>query len=95
MADLAQKKSAFIRRYIDAVDVFVNQVNLLAGLKEEWDANAYATGASPAENNITDADCATIAPWTDALALNEAVGALVATSDTFNAQRGYIEAIRP
>jgi hypothetical protein len=95
MADLSQKKANFIRRYIDAVDALMHQMNTLAGLSEEWNANAYATGAEPLENNITDADCANTAPWVDALKLNLAEGALVAVADTVQSQRGYLEAIRP
>ena len=94
-ADLTQKKSTFIRRYVDAINTFMNQVNDLDGLKAEWDANAYATGASPPENNITDADCAAVAPWIDALKLNQAIGAQVSVGDTVNSNRGYLEAVRP
>ena len=94
-ADLAQKKSAFIRRYYAAIDSFINQVNDLQGLKAEWDAMAYATGAQPPENNITDADCTATAPWIDALILNEAIGAQVAVGNEVDSQRGYLEAVRP
>jgi hypothetical protein len=94
MADLAQKKSAFIRRYVTGVQALLAASEELTNLNKEWDANAYATGATPAGNNITDMDLATVAPWITALQLNEAEGATVAVGDTVTTQRGYLEAIR-
>jgi hypothetical protein len=94
MADLGLKKGSFIRRYVTAIEGLLAASELLSTINGEWDANAYATGASPPENNITDADLAAVAPWVTALQLNEAEGATVAVGNTVTAQRGYLEAIR-
>jgi hypothetical protein len=94
MADLSQKKGTFIRRYVAAMEAFLAGSDLLSNLKAEWDANAYATGASPPENNITDADFTTVAPWITALQLNEAIGATVTIGNTVTSNRGYLEPIR-
>jgi hypothetical protein len=94
MADLTQKKSSFIRRYVLAIEGLLAASELVSAMNGEWGANAYATGASPPENNITDADLAAVAPWITALQLNEAEGATVAIGNTVTAQRGYLEAIR-
>jgi hypothetical protein len=95
MADLTQKKTAWISRYVNAIDLFIKQVEVLDSMKEEWDANAYATGASPPGNNITDADCLLIAPWITAVQLNQSIGAQVTVGNTITSNRGYLEAIRP
>ena len=94
MADLAQKKSSFTRRYVAAIEAFLVNFDGLAALDTEWHANAYATGASPAEYNITDEDLALVAPWLTALQLNQAVGAVTAVAVTVEEQRGYLEAVR-
>lgn len=94
MADLAQKKSSFIRRYVAAVESFLTISDDLLALATEWDANSYPTGATPAENNITDQDLALVAPWLTALQLNQAVGAVDAVNQTVDSQRGYLEAVR-
>jgi hypothetical protein len=94
MADLAQKKGSFIRRYVAAVESLLMAADDLAVLANEWSANAYPTGASPPENNITDSDLAATAPWLTALQLNECVGAADAVNQTVKAQRGYLESAR-
>jgi len=94
VADLSQKKASFTRRYIAAVESFLSISDQLAALATEWSANAYPTGATPAENNITDEDLALVAPWLTALQLNEAVGAIDAVHVTVDEQRGYLEAVR-
>jgi hypothetical protein len=94
MADLAQKKGSFIRRYVAAIEGLLAASELMSAMNGEWDANGYATGASPPENNITDADLTPVAPWITAVQLNEAEGASVAVGNTVTAQRGYLEAIR-
>jgi hypothetical protein len=94
VADLAQKHANFIRRYVTAVENFLAASELLSSMKGEWDANAYATGADPAGNNITDAEMAIAAPWATALQLNQAVGAAEAIGGTVTTQRGYLEALR-
>ncbi len=94
MADLAQKKASYTRRYVAAIEAFLVNFDGLAALDTEWHANAYATGAQPLENNITDADLAAVAPWLTALQLNQAVGAVTAIAGTVEQQRGYLEAVR-
>ena len=94
MADLAQKKGSFTRRYVAAIEAFLTNFEDLTALATEWDANAYATGADPTGNNITDDDLALVAPWLTALQLNQAVGAIDAVGVTVDEQRGYIEAVR-
>ena len=95
MADLAQKKGSFIRRYVAAVEQFLSISDDLQALATEWTANAYPTGAEPAGNNITDEDLSTVAPWLTALQLNQTVGAVDAVNVTVESQRGYLEAARP
>jgi hypothetical protein len=94
MADLTQKKASFIRRYVAAIESLLTMADDLAVLANEWSANAYPTGATPTDNNITDADLAVVAPWLTALQLNECVGAADAVNQTVKAQRGYLEAAR-
>jgi hypothetical protein len=94
MADLAQKKSSFIRRYVAAVESFIGEIDGLANLKTEWDADAYATGASPAGNNLTDADFTATAPWIDAAQMNQTIAAVESIRATVATNRGYLEAIR-
>ena len=94
MADLIQKKSSFVRRYVAAIESFLVNFDSLAALDTEWHANAYATGANPPEYNITDEDLAAVAPWLTALQLNQAVGAVAAVAVTVDEQRGYLEAVR-
>jgi hypothetical protein len=94
VADLAQKKGSFIRRYVAAVESFLTISDDLTALATEWSANAYPTGADPAGNNITDEDLATVAPWLTSLQLNQAVGAVDAVHATVEEQRGYLEAVR-
>lgn len=95
MADRAAKKAAFVSRYIQAVVQLLDDVNKLANLKEEWTANAYPTGGTPAENNIVQSDLLGPAPHMTVLQLNQAVGAVEAVRTTVAAQIGYLEAVRP
>ena len=94
MADLAQKKASFIRRYVAAIEGLLESANGLVSLKSEWSANAYPTGGDPAGNNITDEDLATVAPWLTALQLNQAVGAVESVQVAIQQNRGYLEAVR-
>jgi hypothetical protein len=92
---LDTKKDNFTRRWAHAITVLLSNVEDLTALKEEWDANAYATGAEPLSNNITDLDLARVAPWIDALLLNDSIGAAVSVLAIVDDNRGYLEAIRP
>ncbi len=94
MADLAQKKASFIRRYVAAIEGFLESANGLVSLKSEWSANAYPTGATPPENNISDGDLAAVAPWLTADQLNQAVGAVESVQVAVQQNRGYLEAVR-
>jgi hypothetical protein len=93
--DLTAKQTGFINRQIAAVCALLAAMDELQSLKSEWDANAYATGANPPENNITDEIVTIAAPHMDALILNELIGAVVAIGDTVSSNRGYLEAVRP
>lgn len=65
--------------------------------ESQWNANAYATGASPAANNITDAllnGTPNNLQYISAAGLNAAVGAVVAVQATISANIGYLEALR-
>lgn len=95
MADLTQKKDGFTRRWIAAIDNFMKQADDLEALNAEWNANAYATGADPLTSNITDEDLARVAPWIDALALNQSIGAMQSVRAVIESNRGYLEAVRP
>lgn len=95
MADTAQKRAGFIRRYVAAVENFLDSVNTLSNLKIEWDANAYADGANPTANNIIDTDLTATAPWITVLQINQGIGAVEAIRTTIATNRGYLESLRP
>lgn len=92
---LTGKQQGFCTRYIQQVADLLHTIDTLADLKAEWDANAYATGASPAGNNITDAVIQGVAAYATAAQLNSAVGAIESIRTTVAANRGYLEAMRP
>lgn len=93
--DLTTKQSGFVNRHNAAVASLLSLMDQLRALKAEWDANAYATGANPTTNNITDAVVQGTAPYMDAAKLNQAIGAVVTIGGTVDANRGYLEALRP
>jgi hypothetical protein len=93
--DLTPKQTGFVSRYRDTTTDFLRLADKLANLKSEWDANAFATGASPAGNNITDTTVQAAAPAATALQLNQAIGAVESIRTTIAANRGYLEALRP
>lgn len=92
--DLTAKKNNYVARLVAENATFLDSLNRLAALKAEWDADAYATGAQPASNNIADADLANY-PHLTALIVNQLIGAHVAVKATADANRGYLEAARP
>lgn len=94
-ADLTPKQTNFVARYRAAVVDMLKTGDTLDDLKAEWDANAYATGATPTANNITDAVMLAVAPYATAAQLNAAIAAVEALKSTFAAGRGYLEALRP
>jgi hypothetical protein len=93
--DLTAKQVGFINRQITATCTLLAAADLLQSLKSEWDANAYATGANPPENNISDATVAIAAPHMDAVMLNQLIAAVVTIGGTVASNRGYLEDARP
>lgn len=95
MAVLTTKKQNFVNRLAAANLLLLQTIDALAILKAEWDANAYATGANPSSNNITDADLSdTLFNYMTASQLNSVIGAHVSISATVASNRGYLEAVR-
>jgi hypothetical protein len=93
--DLSSKQVGFVNRYKQAVVNLLSDLDALSLLYAEWNADAYATGASPAGNNITDSIVQQSMPYATAFELNQAVGAVVAIETTVASNRGYLEALRP
>jgi hypothetical protein len=92
---LTSKQINFAGRYVQAVGSLINAIDALKVLKDEWDANAYATGANPAGNNLTDAILqANGFAYLTASQVNSAVGAVESIKTTVAANRGYLEALR-
>jgi hypothetical protein len=89
------KQQTFLNTWVTQLLQFLNDADELGVLNNEWTANAFATGANPTSNNITDAVVQGPYPAATALVLNEAVGAVVAIQATIAANRGYLEAMRP
>lgn len=101
--NIATKKLNFMSRLVLAKGDFLATLATLESIKEEWDANAYADGASPAGNNITDSDLqdppasggSPPFPYLSATQVNQLIGAYEAIKTTIAANRGYLEAARP
>lgn len=88
----------FVQRYSAAVVQLMNDLNVLANLKAEWDANGYATGAAAVDGtawSITDAQVQAVLPAATAAMLNSAVGAVVTISTTYQSNLGYLIVLRP
>lgn len=92
--DLSTKKTNFLTRLTAANQTLLDTMEKIAALKAEWDANAYATGASPSGNNITDAEVQSGFPYMTAAQLNSLIGAHVSVADAVASNRGYLEAAR-
>lgn len=95
MTDFTLKEQNFINAYTTAVTNILNANISLTNIVSQWNAMAYATGASPSGNNITDATAASVRPSLNALILNQAMGAIASVQATIAANLGYLEAIRP
>jgi hypothetical protein len=92
---LTSKQIGFASRYVVAIQGLISVIDGLELLKAEWDANAYATGASPAGNNLTDALLQSNGyAYLTALQVNQAVGAVESIRATVATNRGYLEALR-
>ena len=98
--NLAPKQLNFVSQFSVAVVQLLDINDRLIGLSSNWSGNSYATGAEPAENNITDevlsGDPAN-QNWAymTASQLNQAIGAVATINDAIAANRGYLEALRP
>jgi hypothetical protein len=92
---LTSKQVGFVNRHVQYVQMLISCIDTLANLKAEWDANAYATGAVPLTNNITDVVIQGTAPYATAQQLNQVIGAVESIRATVAANRGYLEAMRP
>lgn len=93
---LTSKQVNFAGRYVQGIQAVLTAFDGLELLKNEWDANAYATGASPSGNNLTDALLQSNGyAYLTALQVNQAVGAVESLRTTLAANRGYLEALRP
>lgn len=95
MTDLTSKQADMITAITDAVLLLLNADAAATLVATEWSAMAYATGASPSGNNITDSVAEAARPSLNALILNQSMGALASVQATIAANRGYLEAIRP
>lgn len=95
MTDLTSKSQNFIDALTSAVLLLQNANDAVGQVIMQWNAMAYATGASPSGNNITDAIAAAKRPSLNALVLNSAIGALASVQTTIAANTGYLEAMRP
>ncbi len=98
--NLAPKQLNFCRAFATAVVALLDANDNLTALVNDWNANAFATGASPTGNNITDTvisgnSLIQDVAYITAADLNTAEGAVVAVQTTVAAQRGYLEAMRP
>ena len=95
MVDLTLKSENFITAFTNAV-LQLQATNIeLTDIFNQWNAMAYATGANPTSNNITDTIAQAVRPSLDALILNQAMGAIAAVQTTLAANEGYLEAMRP
>lgn len=95
MTDLTSKSQNFIDALTSAVLLLQNANDAVGQVIMQWNAMAYATGASPSGNNITDAIATAKRPSLNALVLNSAIGALASVQTTIAANTGYLEAMRP
>ncbi len=89
------KQQVFMNTWVTQLLQFLDNADELMTLNNEWTANAFATGANPTSNNITDAVVQGPYPAATALILNQAIGAVVAIQATIATNRGYLEAMRP
>lgn len=97
--DISTKQQNFVTNFVTAcVALLELNDSTLAPIVADWNGNAYATGASPAGNNITDTllnGSPNANQYISAAGLNYAEGAVVAIMATISAQRGYLEAMIP
>jgi hypothetical protein len=93
--DLTLKQQNFINSLTNAVVNLQNANDAVGQVLMQWNAMAYATGASPSSNNITDAVASALRPSLNALILNEAIGALASVQAAIASNTGYLESVRP
>jgi hypothetical protein len=93
--DFTAKQQNFISALTNAIIALQTANDACGQVAMEWNAMAYATGASPTGNNITDAVANQIRPSLNASIINSAIGAIAAVQATVAANAGYLEAMRP
>ena len=98
--NLAPKQLNFCRDFARAVTTLLQANDVLISLVEQWNGNSYAKDAIPLENNITDEVLGgdpliqDVSYMTQDL-LNRAEGSVVTINAAVDANRGYLEAMRP
>ena len=98
--NLVPKQLNFVGQFTAMTVQLLNDNDVLLGLFSNWLGNAYATGADPIENNITDEVLAGAGlnqqyAYMTASQLNQAIGAVKSVTDAIETNRGYLEAMRP
>lgn len=92
---LDSKIANFINTLTNAVISLESMNDTLSDVMTQWNAMAYATGANPSSNNITDAQAQEVRPSINAQLINSAIGAIAAVQSAIAANAGYLEAMRP
>lgn len=98
--NLVPKQLNFVDDFTQAVVELLRMNSVLLSLLENWSGNSYPTGAQPPENNITD-EVISGDPlnqqwaYMTAEQLNRAIGAVTTVTEAVEANRGYLEAMRP
>lgn len=105
MQDISSKQLNFVSRLVALNETLLSAIESMLDLKSEWDANAYAAGAQPTGNNLTDAllnggntppaNFVAPFPYLSQTAVNNLIGAWTSVQTTVAANRGYLEAARP
>lgn len=93
--DLTIKQQNYINYLTSAYSQLSSAMQIVDEAISQWNAMAYASGASPSGNNITDDVAGALRPSLNAGILNSAIGALVSVQTVVNSNSGYLEALRP
>lgn len=96
-AVITSKQINYVHRLTVSLMQFLNASDNLTLLLSEWSANAYATGAQPTANNITDANNVLVGDlgYISTAQLNSLIGAITTVTGSVASNRGYLEAGRP
>ena len=92
---LVTKRQNFISNFTAQVVALLALNDELLSLYNEWNANAFATGASPSGNNIVDGDLTGNLAYLTTAQIDSAIGAVVTVTGSIASNRGYLEAMRP